>query len=145
MEIARHWRLRKQRYLLPEAGEHPVGVYPIAPNGKSAHSTNGHGAVVTIEAEQSTALQTQVRTGTVYSYTTVLNAPADFEEQAPYVLALIKLGDGSMLTAQLTDLGEEPYIGMQVEMVTRKLRTDGDAGIIIYGYKFRPILVAADA
>jgi len=45
-----------------------------------------------------------------------------------------------MLTAQLTDLTGEPEIGMRVEMVTRRLRTDGDAGMIVYGYKFRPLL-----
>jgi hypothetical protein len=25
-------------------------------------------------------------------------------------------------------------------MVTRKLRTDGERGMIVYGYKFRPVL-----
>jgi hypothetical protein len=46
-----------------------------------------------------------------------------------------------MLTAQLTDLGDrEPEIGMPVEMVTRRLRSEGDEGIILYGYKFRPLL-----
>lgn len=79
--------------------------------------------------------------GQVYSYTTVIDAPEGFEEQAPYVLALIQLDEGPMLTAQLTDLDGEPYIGMRVEMVTRKLRTDGKDGIIIYGYKFRPSLL----
>jgi hypothetical protein len=34
-------------------------------------------------------------------------------------------------------------IGMRVEMVTRKLREDGNEGQIIYGYKFRPVLMAA--
>ena len=29
-------------------------------------------------------------------------------------------------------------IGMPVEMVTRKLRADGEEGMIVYGYKFRP-------
>jgi uncharacterized OB-fold protein len=47
-----------------------------------------------------------------------------------------------MITAQLTDLGSQKVeIGMPVEMVTRKLRSDGDErGIIIYGYKFRPLM-----
>jgi len=32
---------------------------------------------------------------------------------------------------------------MLVEMVTRKIRTDDDAaGIIVYGYKFRPVMAA---
>jgi uncharacterized OB-fold protein len=78
--------------------------------------------------------------GEVYSYTTVLDAPEGYDEQSPYVVALIKLDEGPMLTAQLTDLDGEPEIGMQVEMVTRKLRTDGEAGMIVYGYKFRPLL-----
>jgi hypothetical protein len=33
---------------------------------------------------------------------------------------------------------------MPVEMVMRKLRTDdGDKGMIIYGYKFRPVMQTA--
>ena len=46
------------------------------------------------------------------------------------------------MTAQLTDLGSQPVeIGMPVEMVTRRLRQDGDErGMLIYGYKFRPLM-----
>jgi scaffold protein (connect acetoacetyl-CoA thiolase and HMG-CoA synthase) len=46
------------------------------------------------------------------------------------------------VTAQLTDLGNgEPEIGMPVEMVTRRLRSDGDErGMLVYGYKFRPVI-----
>jgi len=68
----------------------------------------------------------------------VLDPPQGYEAQAPYVIALVKLDEGPMLTAQLTDLDGEPEIGMRVEMVTRKLRTDGEEGMIVYGYKFRP-------
>ncbi len=47
-----------------------------------------------------------------------------------------------MVTAQLTDLDQKPVeIGMPVEMVTRRMRDDGnERGIIVYGYKFRPVL-----
>ena len=53
-----------------------------------------------------------------------------------YALAL------GFVLAQLTDLGDQPVeIGMPVEMVTRKIRNDGDErGLIIYGYKFRPVM-----
>ena len=78
--------------------------------------------------------------GEVYSFTTVTVPPEGFENQAPYVLALIKLDEGPMLTAQLTDLDGPVEIGMRVEMVTRKLRTEGHDGMIVYGYKFRPEL-----
>lgn len=79
-------------------------------------------------------------TGEVHSFTTVTDPPAGFEDQAPYVLALVKLDEGPMVTAQLTDLDTPVEIGMRVEMVTRKLRTEGNEGIIVYGYKFRPLL-----
>ncbi|MEN6384831.1 MAG: OB-fold domain-containing protein [Phycisphaerales bacterium] len=57
---------------------------------------------------------------------------------------MVKLAEGPMVTAQLTDLGEEPVkIGMPVEMVTRRIRSDGnDRGMLIYGYKFRPVMRA---
>ena len=80
--------------------------------------------------------------GTVLSYTIVTDAPEGFEEQAPYTLGLVKLDDGPTVLAQLTDLEEPASIGLRVEMVTRKLRTDGKRGIIVYGYKFRPLLRA---
>ncbi|HOO57957.1 MAG TPA: OB-fold domain-containing protein, partial [Anaerolineaceae bacterium] len=63
---------------------------------------------------------------------------------APYTIALVKLQEGPMVTAQLTDLGDETvHIGMPVEMVTRKIRNDGDErGMIVYGYKVRPVMKA---
>lgn len=56
----------------------------------------------------------------------------------PYTVALIQLDEGPLVTGQLTDLDpDEVEIGMPVEMVTRKIREDGDDGLIVYGYKFR--------
>lgn len=79
-------------------------------------------------------------TGEIFSFTTVQQAPENFEEQAPYTLALIRLDEGPMITAQLTDLDGPVAIGDRVEMVTRKLTTEGARGMIVYGYKFRKIL-----
>jgi hypothetical protein len=94
--------------------------------------------------------------GEVYSFTTVRdNPPAGFEKYVPYVEALVKLEEGPMVTAMLTDLemewGPEEIdgeirqvgkfkveIGMPVEMVTRKYSEDGERGLINYSYKFRP-------
>jgi uncharacterized OB-fold protein len=59
-------------------------------------------------------------------------------------VALIRLEEGPLVTAQLTDVApEEVSIGQPVEMVTRKIREDGPDGLIVYGYKFRPRLQAA--
>ncbi len=82
-------------------------------------------------------------TGEVYSFTTLQETPENFDDQAPYMLALIKLDEGPLITAQLTDVDEQVAIGDRVEMVTRKLTTEGERGMIVYGYKFRKILPRA--
>ena len=59
-------------------------------------------------------------------------------------MALVKLEEGPLLTAQLTDVEPEGVsVGQPVEMVTRKISEDGPEGLIIYGYKFRPKLQEA--
>ena len=80
--------------------------------------------------------------GEVFSYSTMYNVPKGYEDQKPYSIALIQLDDGPLVTAQLTDVdNDDVHIGMRVEMVTRRLREDSPEGQIIYGYKFRPLLV----
>jgi uncharacterized OB-fold protein len=71
----------------------------------------------------------------------VYDAPHGYEEQAPYTVALVKLEEGPLVTAQLTDVDNgKVSIGQPVEMVTRKLREDGERGVLLYGYKFRPVM-----
>ena len=134
VEIARHWRLKAQRYQLigevcPNCNEK---IFP--PRDVCPHCAG--------EATQP-PFQFSGR-GEVYSYTTVHNPPEGYEESAPYTVALVKLAEGPLITAQLTDVANnEVQIGMPVEMVTRKLRAQGEEGLIIYGYKFRPQLARA--
>ena len=76
--------------------------------------------------------------GMVYSYSIVRQPPDGYEDQVPYILALVKLAEGPMVMAQLTDCdAEQVAIDMSVEMVTRRLRDLGLDGLIVYGYKFR--------
>lgn len=78
--------------------------------------------------------------GVIYSYTIMYHSPEKFQFLLPYVVAHIKLEEGPMVTSMLTDIDfDDLYIGMPVEMVTRKLSENGDTGLISYGYKFRPI------
>ncbi len=82
--------------------------------------------------------------GTIYSHTTVHNPPEGYQEMAPYTVALVKLEEGPLITAQLTDVvNDQVKIGMPVEMVTRRLYAQGEEGLIVYGYKFRPLLATA--
>jgi scaffold protein (connect acetoacetyl-CoA thiolase and HMG-CoA synthase) len=82
-------------------------------------------------------------TGEIFSFTTLQETPENFDDQAPYMLALVKLDEGPLITAQLTDLDDAVAIGDRVEMVTRKLTTEGARGMIVYGYKFRKVLPRA--
>ena len=100
---------------------------------------NESGGLLSAAADQALSRGDGLR-GTVYSYTLVQEPPDGFEAQAPYTLALVALEDGSLITSQLTDIDGEVAIGDEVEMVTRKLTTDGERGVIVYGYKFRPAL-----
>lgn len=77
--------------------------------------------------------------GEVVSFTVMYQSAEKFAFNLPFVIAWVKLEEGPVITAQLTDIGlDEAYIGMPVEMVTRKLSEDGECGLISYGYKFRP-------
>ena len=128
MEVSRHWRLNQQRYALvgEECPNCRVKIFPPRD--------------VCLECSApAKELYTFTGVGEVFSYTTIYDPPAGFEQSAPYVIALVKLEEGPLVTAQLTDVDfDNVSIGMPVEMVTRKLRTDGEEGMIVYGYKFRP-------
>ena len=77
--------------------------------------------------------------GTVFSFSEIAQAPRGFS--APYLVALVDLEEGVRVTAQLTDVEpDEVEIGMEVEMVTRRLQEQGPQGYLVYGYKFRPAL-----
>jgi uncharacterized OB-fold protein len=136
MEVPRHWRLKQQRYAL--VGEVcPHCDAKIFPPRDVCPECGG---------EAKTQFRFSGR-GEVYSFTTLTDAPSGFEDNAPYTVALVKLEEGPMVTAQLTDLGEDKVqIGMPVEMVTRRIRQDGDErGMLVYGYKFRPVLQSGTA
>jgi len=76
--------------------------------------------------------------GTVYSATRVTQAPRGYAALAPYTVALVRLEEGPLVTAQLADGGDQlPAAGSPVEMVTRKVRDAEEHGLIVYGYKFR--------
>jgi hypothetical protein len=133
MEIARHWRLKEQRYNL---------VGSVCPKCKRKYFPPRE-VCPKCGIDIITAFAFSGR-GEVYSFTTIYEAPSGFDDTGPYSVALVRLEEGPLVTAQLTDLGEaKPEIGMLVEMVTRRLRSDGDErGMLIYGYKFRPLLRA---
>ncbi len=125
MEISRYWRLQQQRYRLvgevcPHCTEKIFPPRDVCPS---------------CAKESKTPFQFSGK-GEVYTFTIMRDSP-------PFPIAIIKLAEGPMITAQLTDVdNQDVRIGMPVEMVTRKLKEDGERGMLVYGYKFRPVLLS---
>ena len=77
--------------------------------------------------------------GKVVSFSSVNVPSEEHANEAPYMLAIIKLKEGPKLTAQIVDCKEKDVsIGMSVEAVFRKITEDNN-GLINYGFKFRPL------
>lgn len=123
------WRRFPERYRLEgnkcnNCGEHFFPPRIICPNCRRKGDLEDH------EMSQE---------GKIHSYTVIRSAPTGFEDQTPYVLAIIELKEGTKVTAQITDVEPEKMrIGMEVEEVLRKVSEDGEKGKINYGYKFIP-------
>src|SRR5262245_35869095 len=111
MDLAKHWRQRAARYRLEGQRQRTTGAvrFPTEPSV-------GGTAVLWEPYALSGA-------GTIYSFSVVRQPPEGYEEQAPYVLALVRLAEGPLITAQLTDCDpQDVTIDMPVEVVTRRLR-----------------------
>jgi hypothetical protein len=127
--LAPNWRLREQRYQLVGNVCLKCGAKHFPPRQVCTECRG-----TAFEAFRFSGK------GELYSFTTLRQAPAGFEEFAPYAVGMIKLDEGPMVEAMLTDVSEDELeIGMRMEMVTRKIRADGERGLLIYGYKFRPL------
>ena len=133
MSVARNWRLQSQRYRLVGEICEKCGVRIFPPRDVCPDC----------EAPAQTPFVFSGR-GEVYSYSTMYHPPQGFEEFIPYTVALVQLEEGPMVAAQLTDVDvDQLRIGMPVEMTTRKVRGGSEEDVIIYGYKFRPLISPA--
>jgi uncharacterized OB-fold protein len=77
--------------------------------------------------------------GTIASYTVVHQGQKGFDAQVPYVIAIVEFEGGVTILGQVVDCDPEDVdIGMEVKPVFRRVREEGEAGVIHYGYKFAP-------
>jgi len=128
MTVPRFWRNLSSRYNLIGSHCENCGNYyfpsrPICPSCRRGgeigqYKFNGNGKVVT--------------------YTVVHTSSDDFDMQTPYVLAIIQLEEGPMITSQVICDPDEAAIGMGVRPIFRKIAADGERGVIHYGTKFVP-------
>lgn len=128
-DIVRSWRHISQRYNLIGTKCTTCGnVYfpqrPICPNCRR----KGNLEEIKLSGK-----------GKIHSFSIINAPPEEFKSLAPYAVAIIDLEEGARLTSQIVDADPETLeIGQPVEMVFRKIKEDGEDGVISYGYKFKP-------
>ncbi len=85
---------------------------------------------------ESTALS---RSGKVVTSTVIHVAPTDLMMEAPYAMAIVETPEKARLTAQVVDCEpSEVQPGMDVRLEFRRIRREGNAGILCYGFKAVP-------
>jgi len=78
--------------------------------------------------------------GKILTFTIIRTPPTRFKYQKPYAVAIVELEGGGTVQCQVTDTSlEEIEIGKEVEIVFRKIFSEGEAGIHCYGYKCRAV------
>jgi uncharacterized OB-fold protein len=129
MQVSRHWRHFREKYRL------------IGGRCENGHLMFPKRDVCPVCGSRNVEEYEFSGKGKVLSWTIVRNPPSGFEYYKPYPLALVQLEEGPVVLAQLTDVDfDEIDFGMEVEMVTRKVREFDEDGIILYAYKFRPTI-----
>jgi len=131
MDYAKHWRQKAARYRLEGQRHRTSGEVRFPPQPPTLAEDANEWEPFNLSGQ-----------GELYSFSVIRQAPLGYDQSAPYPVALVQLAEGPLITAQLTDCTEADLsIGQPVEMVTRRLKdTGGKDGLLIYGYKFRPLL-----
>ena len=133
MSIARFWRETPQRYNLggSRCGTCQTVYFPprsVCPTCTKHRQSLGRMEPFQLSGE-----------GEVVTYSVVHDGAEGFEMQTPYALAIVRTVEGPQLTGQVVDIEPgEVRIGLKVRATFRKLRSEGEAGVIHYGYKFTP-------
>ena len=133
MSIARFWRETPRRYNLGGSKCTICSTVYFPPRSvcpRCTHHRETIGRMVPCQLSGD---------GEVYSFTVVHEPAEGFEMQVPYVLALVRTIEGPILTGQVVDIDPPKVaIGLKVRATFRRLREEGKAGVIHYGYKFTP-------
>jgi uncharacterized protein len=126
--LALHWRLIQQRYNLVGTTCKNCGQNFFPPR------------VICPDCRRKSDIEKIKYSGggQVLSHTVIHAAPTGFEYMKPYVVGIIRLDEGPLVTAQIVDCNPgDVEVGRRVEKVFRKIIADNDSGIIRYGYKFK--------
>lgn len=77
--------------------------------------------------------------GTVVTSTVIHVAPTDFQMEAPYALAVVETPEGARMMVQIADCDPAEVVpGLEVALEFRRIRKEGQSGILCYGHKGVP-------
>ena len=109
------WRMQRSRYGL------------IGSECPACKKTEFPGRQVCRECGSETVEKVMNGKGKIESFTAIHTAPEGFESQTPYVVALVRLDEGPLITAQVVEPVE---MGKSVKAVFRRLYKHGEDGIL---------------
>jgi uncharacterized protein len=133
MSIARFWRETPRRYNLGGSRCSVCSTVYFPPRTVCSTCSTHRQSLGKMEPFQLSG------EGEVVTFTIVHEAAEGFEMQVPYPLAIVKSVEGPLLTGQIVNVNPgDVQIGLKVRATFRKLREEGAAGVIHYGYKFAP-------
>jgi len=77
--------------------------------------------------------------GKLVSYTVIRTPPPEFSDLAPYALGILEMQGGVRMHCQISDCDfQDLKVGMPLKLEFRRIREDGQAGMIHYGHKAVP-------
>jgi uncharacterized OB-fold protein len=128
MPSPRYWREIPNRYRLEASRCKGCGKV-VYPRRKTCPACRG----ADLEA---TALS---RDAEVVTSTVIHVSPTDLQMEAPYAMAIVETPEKARLTTQVVDCDPEQVApGMKVRLEFRRIRREGNSGILCYGFKAVP-------
>ncbi len=124
------WRYRSQRYRLQGGRCRDCGR-AFYPHLKSCPYCSS----------RSTEALELPRSGRLEAFTILYSVERGARGESPVVVGLVDLGVSRVISEIVDADPGSLKSGIPVEAVFRRLSADGDEGVIVYGIKFRPLMV----
>ncbi len=129
MPAPKYWREIPQRYRLEGAKCKGCGQVYFPPRLICSSCKSREFEMVNLQRE-----------GELLTYTIIRVPPSQFTDQSPYAIGIVELDRGVKILSQIVDCDlDKLEIGQRMRIEFRKIYSEGEAGIICYGYKCVPV------
>ncbi len=125
-----HWRKFRERYLFVGSKCGHCGEY-FYPKRSICPKCRRTGKMEHVEFSG---------VGKIHSYTIIRVPPEGFKLYVPYIIAVVEMDEGAKVLSQVVDCEpKDVKIGMKVQTCFRKIRSEEKSGLVLYGFKFKPL------